>query len=325
LVLAGCGGDDESPELAAGELRLGAVPGPTAADAEVVNGVRAAVRELNNGGGIDDKVRLRLYVGDAARLSGSGVRVLVLPCDPRLQAASAAIVRRRAFALEPCNTGLWRRAPAVWPVSVSPAGEARVLVDYAAEQGYRRLSVVGEGRIARAVQAAARREGLQLVAAFEADAVAVALAAPFAQAAVARLRKRGVDAPVLGTHGFDDRAVNAQNATELDGVVFTTFGFPEPGSEMDELYERYRALTGRRPDGTVAALGYDAVHVLESAVHDAASTRPGALGAAMPGLEAQGATGEIDYPHHGGRDPEVSIALVRIDGARLVLVDRVGV
>jgi branched-chain amino acid transport system substrate-binding protein len=328
LALAGCGGGNDGPTLRPGTLRVGAVPGPTAWDAEVLNGVRAGVRELNRRGGIDGDVRVTLAVGDAPKLAAAGVRVLVLPCDTRSQAASAASVRRRrGLVLEPCNTGLWRRFPAVWPISVAPADEARVLVDYAHDEQYRRVGVVGEGRMGRAVRAAASRAGLELVGprSKQADAVIVALAAPYAQAAVADLRARRPDVPVLATHGLDDRSVNRGAGDSFDGVVYTTFGYPEPGSALDELYERYRALTGHRPASSVSALGYDAVRVLEFAAVEAASTRPNAIAAAMPGLHASGATGSIEYPERGGRNPKVSVALVRISHGRPTLVDRVGV
>ena len=129
-LLAGCGGgSSKKPELVAGTLRLGAVRGPTDWDAQVLNGLRAEVRALNQSGGVDQKIRLALAVGTARHVLASGARVAVLPCDARLQAESAAILRRRSlFVLEPCNTELWRRHRNIWPVSVSPADEARALV-----------------------------------------------------------------------------------------------------------------------------------------------------------------------------------------------------
>ncbi|MDQ3894070.1 MAG: ABC transporter substrate-binding protein, partial [Actinomycetota bacterium] len=275
-------------------------------------------------GGVDGKVRLRLLVGQARRLVGGGARILVLPCDARLQAASAAAVQGAAvLALEPCNTQIWRRFPDVWPVSVSPPAEARVLVDYVRQQGHERVAIVGDGRAARAVRAAAAERGLERVPASRADAVVVALAAPFAPNAVSRLRRRGIRAPVVATHGLDDRRAVVAHRAALTGSVFLTFGFPDPGSELDELFERYRALTGHPPSSSVAALGYDAVRVLEEAMVEAGSTEPGVLAATMPGLEAYGATGTIAYPDGGGRDPSVDVALVRIENGGLALIDRV--
>jgi len=325
-LLAGCGGSTKKPELVAGTLRLGAVRGPTDWDAEVLAGLRAEVRALNQSGGIDQKIRLALAVGTARHVLASGARVAVLPCDARLQAESAAILRRRSlFVLEPCNTELWKRFPNVWPVSVSAADEARALVGYAQSQKYARLSVIGDGQMARAVRKAAREAKLKVAPLRRADAVVVALAAPYAQSAVLRLRADGVPVPILATHGMDDRLALAADPAEFDGVVFTTFGLPEPGSEQDEMDERYRALTGHHPASSVAALGYDAGNVLEYAILNASSTRTALLAAAMRGLDVHGAVGRIVYPKAGGRNPSVNVAIVQVVRGREELVDRVGV
>jgi Periplasmic binding protein len=325
LAPAGCGGGGpQKPSLVAETLRLGAVRGPTDWDAEVLTGLRAEVRALNESGGIDQKVRLSLRVGTARSVLASGARIAVLPCDARLQAESAAVLRsRRMFVLEPCNTQLWRRFPNVWPVSVAPADEARALVGYAQGQKYGRIAVIGDGRMARAVRRAVRQADLRVVPLRRADAVVVALAAPFAQAAVIRLRTSGVDVPILATHGMDDRVALAADPPDFDGVVFTTFGLPEPGSEQDEMDERYRALTGHHPASSVAALGYDAGNVLEYAILDASSTRRALLVASMRGLDVHGAVGRIVYPKQGGRDPSVNVAIVRVVRGREELVDRV--
>src|SRR5262249_58033047 len=118
----------------------------------------------------------------------------------------------------------------------------------------------------------------------------VALASPYAQAAVARLRASGIDTPVLATHGMDDVGQIARHRSALDGVVFTAFGFADPGSELDELDERYRALTGHHPSSTVAALGYDAVRVLDYAAVGDGSERAPRLRAAKAGPQRDGAT-----------------------------------
>src|SRR5204863_2576458 len=142
LAPAGCGGSGpQKPKLVAETLRLGAVRGPTDWDTEVLTGLRAEVRALNESGGVDQKVRLSLRVGTARSVLASGAHIAVLPCDARLQAESAVILRRRRmFVLEPCNTQLWRRFPNVWPVSVAPADEARALVGYAQGQKYARIA-----------------------------------------------------------------------------------------------------------------------------------------------------------------------------------------
>jgi ABC-type branched-subunit amino acid transport system substrate-binding protein len=320
LFAGGCGSSTEEPELPSGVLRIGVVTPRSRSEGEIVNGVRVAVRELDRDGGIDHKVRLHVVFGTSARLAGVGVRVIVLPCGAHAQAAAAEVARRRrALMLEPCNTGLWRRFPRAWPVSASATQEAEALAAYADREGFDRVAVVGDAALARAL----RRHTIRITTLRHADAVAVGLEAPQAQAVIGRLRKRGIEAPILATHWLDDTRAIRQHRRALEGVTFTTFAYPEPGLETDEFYERYRAVTGRRPDSSLAVLGYDAVRVLDAAVREAVSTEPRALVAAMPGLDAYGATGKISYPERGGHDPTVSLALVRVEGGDLVLVDRV--
>ena len=83
---------------------------------------------------------------------------------------------------------------------------------------------------------------------------------------------------------MDDRVALAADPSDFNSVVFTTFGMPEPGSEQDEMDERYRAMTGHHPASSVAALGYDAGNVLEYAILNASSTRRALLAASMRGL-----------------------------------------
>jgi ABC-type branched-subunit amino acid transport system substrate-binding protein len=322
LLVAGCGSSTPEPELRPGVLRIGVVTPRNHMESEIVNGVRVAVRELDRDGGIDHKVRLHTVFGTSERLAGVGVRVVVLPCGERAQEAAAEVARRRrALMLEPCNTGLWRRFARLWPVSASPAQEADAVAAYADREGHDRVAVLGDSLLRRAF----RRRGIRRTTLRHADAVAVGLEAPAADEAVARLRRRGIDVPVIATHRLDDAAAIRRYRRALEGVTFTTFAYPEPGLETDEFYERYRAVTGRRPQSSVAALGYDAIRVLDSAVNEAVSTEPRALNASMPGLDAYGATGKISYPERGGRDPAVSLVLVKVERGSLVLVDRVDV
>jgi ABC-type branched-subunit amino acid transport system substrate-binding protein len=104
--------------------------------------------------------------------------------------------------------------------------------------------------------------------------------------------------------------------------VFATFGFPVPGSELDELYEKYRLDHGARPDGSQVQLGYDAVRVLVEGVEKARSTDPAALSAALPGLEVSGAGGVLNYEENGSRVPRADAALVEVRAGRVELVKR---
>ena len=105
-----------------------------------------------------------------------------------------------------------------------------------------------------------------------------------------------------------------------EGVTYATFGFPVPGGELDELYEKYRLDYGARPDGSEVQLGYNALRVIDKAVQQAKTTDPKAMAADLPGLSIGGAGGVLDYPEDGSRQPRADVAVVQVRDGRLELV-----
>jgi ABC-type branched-subunit amino acid transport system substrate-binding protein len=124
-------------------------------------------------------------------------------------------------------------------------------------------------------------------------------------------------------YGLDrlDSAAGLAAAGDLaKGVTFATFGYPVPGSELDELYEKYRLAYGARPDGSEVQLGYNALRVIDKAVQQAKTTDPKAMAADLPGLSIGGAGGVLDYPEDGSRQPRADVAVVQVRDGRLELV-----
>ena len=258
--LSRCGGDDESPELRPGAAASAPFRGRRLGR-RGLNAVRAAVRELNSGGGIDEKVRLRLSSARRARLSACGSA----SAGPAVRCAAAGgiggVVGRRAFALEPCNTG-------------SGAGSGRVAgLRVAGGRGAsaRRLRG-GQGYGASASSARtsrARRAGGRTARGAELGPVRSGRRRRRAGRTVRRLRSpgcasAGVDAPDARNPRFRRPGRERPHAPQLDGVVFTTFGFPEPGSEIGRARralprvdrstagrQRRRARLRRRPGARV--------------------------------------------------------------------------
>jgi hypothetical protein len=127
--------------------------------------------------------------------------------------------------------------------------------------------------------------------------------------------------PLYGSNAFDTRAVLRP---EAEGAVFVTYGFPTPGDRLDEFYETYKAHYGVRPDGSFAALGHDALLLLEDAMVAAGSTEPAAVRRELEdGFESSGALGVLRYPGDGVRVPEARLAIVRVRDGKLELVERV--
>jgi hypothetical protein len=126
--------------------------------------------------------------------------------------------------------------------------------------------------------------------------------------------------PVDGLDRLDSAAGRAAAGAGAEGVTFATFGYPVPGSELDELYEKYRLDHGARPDGSEVQLGYDCVRVIGKAVEQAKTTDPAAMAANLPGLEIGGAGGVLDYPEDGSRQPRADVAVAQVRDGRLELV-----
>jgi hypothetical protein len=109
-------------------------------------------------------------------------------------------------------------------------------------------------------------------------------------------------------------------AGRRDGVTYATFGYPVPGTKLDEVYERYRLAYGSRPEGSEVQLGYNGIRVVDDAVDKAKSVDPRVVAAVLPGLSVGGAGGELDFPDGGSHQPRADVAVVAVAGGRLDLV-----
>lgn len=147
-ALAACGGGEPERELQPGTLPVGVFSGTVGGNAEterlIVQGARVAVREINDAGGIDGVLRIRLvdgraeadgsYAQPAQRLLQGGARALILPCGGALRALAVIARRGDALGLAPCadeeealppevvGTGLGRDSP-VMDRRPEPGGE----------------------------------------------------------------------------------------------------------------------------------------------------------------------------------------------------------
>ena len=342
----GCGGGDED-ELPAGTFEIGYRPnatGPLAArDRSIVAGARIAVADVNRLGGVDRTLRLALVP------RFEDVDAVLLPCAPELQTVPArAATRAAVVALAPCNADptLADRVRGAWPVAVGANVQAARLAEHLHENGGTRAVVVVDNRVRYAVllagyfRAAAGRVGVavsreveigglrsrpdRLVRAVARDRPDILVAAVLpADAAwlASELRRQGLDTPLAGLDTVESAAVLESNAQALEGLTYTSFSFPEPGLETDELYEKYKAAVGRRPDGSAIVLGHDAVKVVEAAIDDAGSTSFQALLEVRAGLEVGGAVGKIAYPEGGDANPAAEVPVVAVEDGRLTMVE----
>jgi len=299
LGSAACGGSSSGApkrKLRPGTLAVGAVVA-SARDRVIARGARIGVGEVNNVGGIGGKVRLRLLTApDAAALIRGGASVVLLPCAAGDQRrAQAALAGRDVLALATCSD---RPPGAAWPVGPSVADRADALFATLRGRGVKAVSL-------RAATPALRRAAARW-------GVAVAASGPVVTG--------GGWATVPGSrraYGLDglDTPVGRR-----DGVTYATFGYPVPGTKLDEVYERYRLAYGSRPEGSEVQLGYNGIRVVDDAVDEAESTDPRAVAAVLPGLSVGGAGGTLDFADGGSHQPRADVAVVQVVDGQLDLI-----
>lgn len=117
---------------------------------------------------------------------------------------------------------------------------------------------------------------------------------------VAELRRRGIDAPLLGsdaigTPGYTERAGAAAEGT----VIAAPFHRDDPSPQARRFTEAFRRRYNRNPD-VAAALAYDAVHVLVEGMKLANSVAPERVAPALHTLTGfPGVTGSLSFDAAG--------------------------
>lgn len=139
---------------------------------------------------------------------------------------------------------------------------------------------------------------------------------PDAPTFIKQLRAAGVEIPVISIDGVDSQDTISAGGPAVEGLVFTSHGFPAEGTSTADFWAAYEEKYGSPPDSVFAATGYDLVKVIEAAVTAADSTDPAKVRDAIDNLEnVQGATGTITYKGQN-RIPLKTVYLIQVkDGA----------
>lgn len=146
---------------------------------------------------------------------------------------------------------------------------------------------------------------------------------PDAPTFVKQLRAAGVETPVISIDGVDSQDTISAGGPAVDGLVFTTHGFPAPGTPTAEFWKAYELKYGSPPDSVFAATGYDLIKVVEAAVTAADTTDPKKVRDAIDNLEnVPGATGMITFKGQN-RIPLKTVYLVTIQDGMFQLLDTV--
>jgi branched-chain amino acid transport system substrate-binding protein len=88
-----------------------------------------------------------------------------------------------------------------------------------------------------------------------------------------QLRSAGLSIPVISTDGNHDESL-LEAGKDVEGLVFTTHGYPTDGNKTDELWQKYKSKTGDYPANIAFAVGYDEIYYLKQIIENAGSTDP---------------------------------------------------
>ena len=371
MVLTACGGgstDSYSASGAAGEpctVKVGVATGQTGGLAYVdvpnLEGFDIWKEEINAAGGIDGKFTVETIVKDtrsepaqtatvAAELLGEGISFLITPGDADPSIAGGQLAQEAGV---PAMS--WFGSSPVLPLAVGDFmfsnafgdnAQARVLADYATEQGYTTAytlgspdsaytsnlpkyfataftsnggTVVGEGTytmgqpnfnvIVDEIKSLATAPDVIMTPAYEPDFPTFLKA----------LRGAGITTPVLGTDGIDS-ATTLGLGEVADGVVFSTAGILANEGDQAAFWTKYNTKYGKDPETIFAITGYELGKILEAAVTNAQSCDPIPIKDALTNLEGvQGITGPISYKG-GDRMAIREITLVEVQNGERTFV-----
>jgi branched-chain amino acid transport system substrate-binding protein len=290
----------------------------------------------------------------AQQLIDDGADVLITPCDADSSIAAGQIAQRENVpAISSCAS-----TPTV-PTAVGSAmhlavigdnAQGAALASYAREQGYDSVyllkspdtgytqklpeyfaaafeeaggTISGEGSFKVGASDFSAQVTTIKNLDQKPDAIMTAAYVPDGPTFVRQLRAAGVDTPVLGSDGLDSETLFEAGGDAIEGLVFTTHGFPTPGGSLERFYEEYKKATGKDAGTVFTAVGYDVVKVVEAAAVEAGSTDAADLLAALATLEdVEGATSPITY---AGTDrvPRKEVALVTVEDGKLKSLDAV--
>jgi branched-chain amino acid transport system substrate-binding protein len=149
------------------------------------------------------------------------------------------------------------------------------------------------------------------------DVIMTSAYEPDFPAFIKQLRAAGITTPVIGSDGIDSGTTLALGDI-AEGVVFTTGGYPAPGSDLEAFYKAYVARYGGAIETDVApfaAVAHEAVMMLAKAIETAGSTEGAAIRDALAAMtDFKGVTGSTVALNTPNNVALRDVALVRVTG-----------
>ena len=131
-------------------------------------------------------------------------------------------------------------------------------------------------------------------------------------------RSLGFTGPILGGDGWDSPDLVKIGGDAVNNCYFTNhFSKDDKRSEVQNFVKTYTDKYGEAPDA-LAALGYDAMNILLTAIQKAGSTDGVKIKDAMKDIDYQGVTGHVKFDEN--RNPVKSAVVLKVENGKQVYV-----
>lgn len=219
--------------------------------------------------------------------------------------------------------------------------QAAIMAEYALEQGYDSVYVIGSSEIPYTenlpvyFQDALENGGGSVVgtdeykigagdysavvtkianADPEPDAIYTPMFIPDTNVFLRQLRQAGVTIPVLSADGNADPALLDAGERAIDGLTFTNSVCTAEGDPaVRQFYDDYNARYGEDPSSYVAVIGYDEVNIAASVIEAQDSAEPSAIIDALSQVDYTGISGHLTMDPETRRADKPA-ALLQMDG-----------
>lgn len=351
LTLAACGGDEEAGPaateegengegggLSEGSYTIGFVESITGRlafyDPVFARGMKVAIGQINDEGGVDGKLRLELIERDgksepaagavaARELVSEGVQFAVTPCDADIGIPAAQIFAEAEIpVVMACGSG-WTFPKIIGDYGFNnvfgTAAMGAAQAEFAIDRGWRRACDLSSNdyfygkNTSDVFQARFKELGGEIVchvfykltdsdfravatqiARANPDVVTTTLVFPGATTFLQQVRTQGYDGPFIWADSIDGQAALGAGKA-LNNVFFTTHACPED-EKVQEFFSAFRDATGKAPDANFVATGGDLVLQIQAALLEAQSTEGPAVRDAYAALtDVEGISGSISY------------------------------
>ena len=353
LTLAACGGDDEEAGqatteagetaesgggLSAGSYKIGFVESITGRlafyDPVFAQGMKVAISQINDDGGVDGKLKLDLVERDgksepaagavaARELVSQDVQFGVTPCDADIGIPAAQIFAEAKIpVVMACGSG-WTFPKIVGEYAFNnvfgTAAMGAAQAEFAIDKGWKRACDLSSNdyfygkNTSDVFQARFKELGGEIVchvfykltdsdfravatqiARAKPDVVTTTLVFPGSTTFLKQVRAQGYKGPFIWSDSIDGSAARGAGKA-LNNVFFTTHACPED-QKVKEFFSAFQDATGKPPDANFVATGGDLVLQIQQALLEAKSTEGTAVRDAYNALkDVDGISGSISY------------------------------